>query len=357
MEVTFDVKNQIVTRTDRNRVIANSVDYLEASVTFTADWNGYDKQLCFQNGNTEIYIMLVNDAITAENHLNLGVGTWKVFLIGTKGEKRILTNSVNLPVAQSGYIGTDGPTSRVYDELLTIIQSLHTEAASEAVVRSCVEEFVGENIRDIINGYIGSDDGLQQLIMEAVEEYLQTEIDATTVNGHHVYKDVPADAKFTDTLYDDTTIKGRVSTCEDAITDLTARVVALEQSIGYVVAAPDFAFSCVSIYPTSHEGASATRTITIDNSGGYSYLSFKWSNNGSATGYGWIRGSCTFDGTTTYLYQQSNAETDVDGSVRLNVSGLPSTFTVQFDVASETGYQYTSSKAQLNVSEIRLTNN
>lgn len=30
------------------------------------------------------------------------------------------------------------------------------------------------------------------------------------VNGHNVYKDVPTDAKFTDTVYDDTIIRGQV---------------------------------------------------------------------------------------------------------------------------------------------------
>lgn len=35
--------------------------------------------------------------------------------------------------------------------------------------------------------------------------------DAEKVNGHNVYKDVPADAKFTDTVYDDTLIRDRVT--------------------------------------------------------------------------------------------------------------------------------------------------
>jgi hypothetical protein len=34
---------------------------------------------------------------------------------------------------------------------------------------------------------------------------------AERVNGHNVYKDVPADAQFTDTVYDDTLIRDRVS--------------------------------------------------------------------------------------------------------------------------------------------------
>jgi len=39
--------------------------------------------------------------------------------------------------------------------------------------------------------------------------------DASTVNGHTVESDVPADAVFTDTVYDDTALAGRVQTIED----------------------------------------------------------------------------------------------------------------------------------------------
>lgn len=40
---------------------------------------------------------------------------------------------------------------------------------------------------------------------------------ATTVNGHTVGKDVPADAVFTDTVYDDTSISNRVSAIENVV--------------------------------------------------------------------------------------------------------------------------------------------
>lgn len=41
--------------------------------------------------------------------------------------------------------------------------------------------------------------------------------DADTVGGHTVEKDVPADAVFTDTVYDDTELAGRVSDIENMI--------------------------------------------------------------------------------------------------------------------------------------------
>lgn len=165
MLLSFDTKNQIITRTDANRAIANSTDYFEVSVTFSANWNGYDKTICFKNGDTEINIMLVNNAVPKEAHLNLGVGTWKVSIIGIKGNHKILTNAVNLPVGASGYIGTTGPTPRVYEELLTIIQSLHTEVASEAALRSAVEQFVDENFHDIVISDVYSKSEIDSMIV------------------------------------------------------------------------------------------------------------------------------------------------------------------------------------------------
>lgn len=41
---------------------------------------------------------------------------------------------------------------------------------------------------------------------------------AALVNGHNVYKDVPADAQFTDTIYDDTYVRGRVRANANNIT-------------------------------------------------------------------------------------------------------------------------------------------
>lgn len=154
MKILFDVKNQIITRTDRNKVIANSTDYLEAEVTFSDDWTGHDKTLCFKNGETEYNIQLVNNKIEQESHLNLGVGTWKVYVIGVKDDQKILTNSCNLPVNASGWIGTTGPTSRLYEELLVIIQSLHSEAASEAMVRSAVAKYIEDNFAELITDQI-----------------------------------------------------------------------------------------------------------------------------------------------------------------------------------------------------------
>lgn len=169
MKITFDVKNQIITRTDRNQVISNSGDYLEAEISFSADWTGLEKTMTFKNGDELYTIVLANDKILQENHLNLGVGTWKASIIGIAGDQKIVTNECNVSVNSSGWIGSESiPPESVWNQLLVIIQSLHTEAASTAVVRSAVQKYIEDNYDSLVKEYI-----IIGNVREIIEELVQ----------------------------------------------------------------------------------------------------------------------------------------------------------------------------------------
>lgn len=61
---------------------------------------------------------------------------------------------------------------------------------------------------------------------------------AEKVNGHSVYKDVPSDAVFTDTVYDDTEIKGDIGDLDNLQTsDKTSLVAAVNVAHSEAVAA------------------------------------------------------------------------------------------------------------------------
>lgn len=57
--------------------------------------------------------------------------------------------------------------------------------------------------------------------------------DADTVNGHTVESDVPSDAVFTDTVYDDTTVTNRVSVIEEDYLSSTDKTEILKESKDY----------------------------------------------------------------------------------------------------------------------------
>lgn len=159
MKIYFDVKNQIITRTDRNQVIANSADYLEAEITFSAEWASMEKTMTFKNGNLLYTYVLVNDKILEENHLNLGVGTWKVSIHGVNEDKKIVTNECNLAVNASGWIGSEAlPPESIWNQLLVIIQSLHTEVASTAALRSAVQKYIEDNYDALVKEAVIVDD-------------------------------------------------------------------------------------------------------------------------------------------------------------------------------------------------------
>lgn len=60
MILTFDVKNQIINRTDNNRVVADSKNYLYVSFDFTDDWTG-NKTAVFQHESDVAREQLLDD--------------------------------------------------------------------------------------------------------------------------------------------------------------------------------------------------------------------------------------------------------------------------------------------------------
>lgn len=94
-------------------IAADSLNYLTAKVNFTdAEWEGYSKWLHFRQDEelgADTYDIQLdeNNEITADDHLNLTVGQWEIYLTGTKDESRLTTVPVILTVKESGLI--DGP--------------------------------------------------------------------------------------------------------------------------------------------------------------------------------------------------------------------------------------------------------
>lgn len=91
-------------------IAADSLNYLTAKVNFTdAEWDGYSKWLHFRQdeelGADTIDLQLdENNEITTDDHLNLTVGQWEIYLTGTKEESRLTTVPVILTVQESGLI-------------------------------------------------------------------------------------------------------------------------------------------------------------------------------------------------------------------------------------------------------------
>ena len=91
-------------------IVGNSHDYLTASFQFFSDpdWEATEKHVFFKLGANNPYeIILIDDTISKDKHLNLSDGIWSIYVIGydiNDGTlvERIPTNKVSLLVEESG---------------------------------------------------------------------------------------------------------------------------------------------------------------------------------------------------------------------------------------------------------------
>lgn len=118
----FNVNKQIITRTDSDKIVSNSIDYLTATFTFSADHSGMTKTAIFSNGTIDFEIVLdQNNSITKDDHLNLSQGIWVVSTVSVGNGTTIRTDMVPILVLESG--GENGmippePTLSVYEQIM-----------------------------------------------------------------------------------------------------------------------------------------------------------------------------------------------------------------------------------------------
>ena len=91
-------------------VVADTIDYLEAAFSFEGtEWEGLSKWAHFKMGDRVFSVVLTEDTIRREDHLNLSAGEWEVYVHGdaiVSGEtvRRITTRSCKMQVAESGVL-------------------------------------------------------------------------------------------------------------------------------------------------------------------------------------------------------------------------------------------------------------
>lgn len=107
------IKGQALNLSPYPLIVADTIDYLTAVFIFrTADWNDTEKWAHFQQGDTIYDILLKNDKIEEDAHLNLSAGKWKVWIHGNRydGEQvtlRITTEVAEISVESSGVFNNE----------------------------------------------------------------------------------------------------------------------------------------------------------------------------------------------------------------------------------------------------------
>lgn len=139
----YNIRQQELNISIPTPVVANSIDYVEVYGSFSSDWNDAVKTVFFNQGDVTYKIIMRDNAISKDKHLNLGKGSWNTWVMGdiynSAGTiiSRITTHVLNFTVLESGYIDDNiiYVEPDVGEQILTIAQAA-LEAAQEAEKRA-----------------------------------------------------------------------------------------------------------------------------------------------------------------------------------------------------------------------------
>lgn len=140
--------------------VEGTIDYLEAEFLFhDEDWANADKWAhftCESAGQVLQYdLQIVDDKITKNKHLNLGAGTWKVYVHGTTYDgTRITTEEIELNVKRTGLRSGE------------VLPEVPLSAAEQISVLAAEAREIAQSVReDADAGAFDGEDGFSPLIM------------------------------------------------------------------------------------------------------------------------------------------------------------------------------------------------
>lgn len=185
--ITGTVKGQAL-RISSPTIAADTISYLTARFVFTSDWDGAVKFAHFSCGEKNYSVPLTDNEIGEGDKLNLGAGTWKVWLHGERYEggeltQRITTEEALLVVRAIGsFDGEPFPTTP------SEIERLHAEF--DKVKRGVQSDWAEEDE--------GAADFVRNRPFKAVGEGLEVDEDGVlSVRG---IKKVTHECSFTDQI-------------------------------------------------------------------------------------------------------------------------------------------------------------
>lgn len=159
MLLTFNVEKQIIMRTDTEKVVTNSMNYLYACFTFSEEWTG-EKTAVF-TAQKKTY-----NALLDENNTCLvpwEVLTGSIFTVSVFCGDLITANKVIIYTIPSGYeVGDESriPTPEIYTQVIEKLNEIEAEIDPEAILQIidtylADKDFVTENdVETIISQYV-----------------------------------------------------------------------------------------------------------------------------------------------------------------------------------------------------------
>lgn len=169
--LTFNVNKQIITRTDNNVAIADSVDYLTATFSFSEEWENCSKTVIFRFCHTVKSLVLENDSCIVPWEV-IKSGGFEVSVIGVYGSVLITTNMVNVPCGVSGYAegeAPEPPTPNQWAQIMSILAHLQGGAINKVLAKKSNANFDFKWVNNEGGGGGGSSVEWEQLIDEGIK--------------------------------------------------------------------------------------------------------------------------------------------------------------------------------------------
>lgn len=115
MTITFNVENQILSRTDTNKIIEKSKNYLFAEFTFSEDWNNTNKAIIFENNVLRYKIYLDSDNKCQVPNRIIRNDGFTISVIGENSENLVTITTSELYIAVGKGIKSDEEMESIYE--------------------------------------------------------------------------------------------------------------------------------------------------------------------------------------------------------------------------------------------------
>ena len=177
--ITFKVNRQNIVRTDTNRVVSDSRNYLRASFEFSEEWTGI-KTAIFKSGD------IVRNSILENNECLV---PWEVIKPGLMKVSvfcgdLITADSSTVPITESGYAeggAPQDPSQTVYEQIIAMLNEIETGGIPDDKIAEAVEKYLSEHPVETI-----TEEQIQQIVSTYVtvhKEELKGEPGYTPVKG------------------------------------------------------------------------------------------------------------------------------------------------------------------------------
>ena len=138
--ITFKVNGQNIVRTDTNRVVSDSRNYLRASFEFSEEWTGI-KTAIFKSGDVVRHAVLENDECMVPWEV-IKPGFMKVSVFC--GDL-ITADSSTVPITESGYAeggAPQDPSPTVYEQIISMLNDIETGGIPDDKIAAAVQAYL-----------------------------------------------------------------------------------------------------------------------------------------------------------------------------------------------------------------------